>query len=197
MEAKRDGQAAARSPSPGKAIREPVSRALPEAADPSGAITAESPVSKWYQLKALLLRKIQQGNYDPNVVFCNQQELMTQYGVSYATVARALSELVREGYLYRKRGVGTFVRPQTERRGASGTIGMLVWDKEHILEHPAFSRLVAGLSDPLRSAGYNLQFIFVNAEAEVAKPGCLVEIVRRAKVMALVATTQPMLRESH
>lgn len=177
--------------------RQAVRKAVPPRTQPTTVITSESPVSKWYQLKALLLRRIKQGAYDPNAVFCNQQELMDQYNVSYATVARALSELVREGYLYRKRGVGTFVRPQVERRGAAGAIGMLVWDREHILEHPAFSRLVAGISEPLRSAGFNLQFIFVNAEAEATRPGCLVEIIRRAKVTALVAPTQPMLRESH
>ena len=174
-----------------------VRRAIPPGSLPPAAITSESPVSKWYQLKALLLRRIKQGNYDPKAVFCNQQALMDQYNVSYATVARALSELVREGYLYRKRGVGTFVRPQVERRGAAGAIGMLVWDREHILEHPAFSRMVAGISQPLRAAGYNLQFIFVNAETEATHPGCLVEIIRRAKVRALIAPTQPMLREAH
>jgi LacI family transcriptional regulator len=163
----------------------------------AAGLDADSPVSKWYQLKGLLLRRIEQGQYDPNAVFCNQQELMDHHGLSYATVTRALSELVREGYLYRKRGVGTFVRPQMERRGAAGSVGMLVWDKEHILEHPAYYKLVAGVSDPLRSAGYNLQFIFVQAEAETTRPGCLVEIVRRAKVRALIAPTQPMLRESH
>ncbi len=162
-----------------------------------GSMDPNSPVSKWYQLKALLLRQIEQGRYKPDTVFCNQQELMDQYGLSYATVTRALSELVREGYLYRKRGVGTFVRPQTERRGAAGSIGLLVWDREHTLEHPAFSRLVAGISEPLRAAGHNLTYIFVNAEAEVSRPGCLVEIIRRARVRALIAPSQPMLRGSH
>ncbi len=163
----------------------------------SASIDSDSPISKWYQLKELLLSRIEEGNFDPGNVFCNQQELMDRHGVSYATVARALSELVREGYLYRKRGVGTFVRPQSERHGAAGAIGLLVWDREHMLEHPAFSRLVAGLSEPLRAAGYNLAFIFVNAEAEMTHPGCLANIVRRAKVSALVAPTQPMLREAH
>jgi LacI family transcriptional regulator len=156
-----------------------------------------SPVSKWYQLKSLLLRQIEQGRHDPETVFCNQQELMDHYGVSYATVSRALSELVREGYLYRKRGVGTFIRPKVERRGTSGTIGMLVWDREHMLEHPAYSRVVAGISEPLRSAGYNLQFIFVNVSAELSRPGCVAEIVRRADVRALIAPRQPMLGGSH
>lgn len=176
---------------------QPIQASVPADVQAESLISGDAPVSKWYQLKAILLRKIKQGNYDPNAVFCNQQELMDQYNVSYATVARALSELVREGYLYRKRGVGTFVRPQIERRGAAGAIGMLVWDREHILEHPAFSRLVAGVSAPLREAGYNVQFIFVNAEAEATRPGCLAEIVRRANVTALIAPTQPMLRESH
>lgn len=168
----------------------------PELSSTTG-IDADSPVTKWYQLKVLLRRRIERGEYEPGTVFCHQQALMETHGVSYATVARALAELVREGYLMRKRGVGTFVRPQVERRGSGGAIGLLVWDREHILEHPAFSRLVAGLSDPLRAAGHNLSFIFVDAQAELTRPGVLAETVRRAKVRALVAPTQPMLREEH
>ncbi len=159
------------------------------------SIDPDSPTHKWHQLKTLLLRRIEDNDYDPNEVFCNQQELMDKYGLSYATVARSLSELVREGYLYRKRGVGTFVRPKVERRGARGSIGMLVWDREHILEHPAYSRLVAGLIHPLRAAGHNLSFIFANEQLICA--GKLPEIVRRANVTALVAPFQPKLTEAH
>lgn len=169
--------------------------AAAEPVEPAG-IADGSPMPKWYQLKRLLLRKIQEGQFNPAEVFCNQQELMSEYDVSYATVARALSELVREGYLYRKRGVGTFVRSRSERRGANA-IGMLVMDREQILQHPAFSRLVTGISDPLRSAGYNLSFIFVNPEWEATRPGCIAEIVGRARVKALIAPTQPTLNESH
>lgn len=177
-------------------IRRGADGALPEGESVSDVIADQSPMPKWYQLKRLLMRKIQEGNYRPDVVFCNQQELMGEYDVSYATVARALSELVREGYLYRKRGVGTFVRSRAERRGAAA-IGLLVQDKEQILKHPAFSRLVAGVGEPLRAAGHNLSFIFVSVEAEATEPGRLAETVRRANVTALIAPTQPMLRESH
>ncbi len=176
--------------------RRVVEGALPAAELVSDVITERSPMPKWYQLKRLLMRKIKEGKFSPDVVFCNQEELMAEYGVSYATVARALSELVREGYLFRKRGVGTFVRSRAERRGANA-IGMLVMDREQILQHPAFSRLVAGISEPLRAAGYNLSFIFVNAESEATRPGCIADIVGRAKVKALVAPTQPTLVEAY
>lgn len=156
-------------------------------------IDANSPVHKWHQLKTLLLQRIEHQDYDLDEVFCKQHDLMQKHNVSYATVSRALSELVRDGYLYRKRGVGTFVRPRKEPRGVAATIGMLVWDREHILEHPAYSRLVAGISKPLREAGYNLSFIFVNAKA--TRDGEVAEVVRRAKVRALIAPAQLGLTE--
>jgi DNA-binding LacI/PurR family transcriptional regulator len=165
-----------------------------ERSSPSPAGNTDSPTYKWHQLKTLLRQRIERGDYQRDEVFCNQQELMDHHGVSYATVSRALSELVREGYLYRKRGVGTFVRPQEAPQRTSGPVGLLVWDMEHILDHPAFSRLVAGLSERLRAAGHNLAFIFANEK--LIRSNRLADAVREARVCALVAPIQPSLTEA-
>ena len=157
-------------------------------------INANNSTHKWHQLKELLLERIRSGDYDCDSVFCTQEELMAEHGVSYATVSRALSELVREGHLYRKRGVGTFVTSEAERKKATDAIGLLVWDREHTLEHPAFSRLVAGLGTSLREAGHNLSFLFANASQCAA--GELAPMIRRAKISALVVPTQPQLTEA-
>jgi len=64
---------------------------------------------RYARLKSLLQDKICSGTYQPGDRFFSQTELMRRYGLSFSTVMRALDELVREGYLVRKQGKGTFV----------------------------------------------------------------------------------------
>jgi DNA-binding LacI/PurR family transcriptional regulator len=64
---------------------------------------------QYVRLKHLLQEKITSGGYSPGDRFYSQTELMKRYGLSFSTVIRAMDELVREGYLVRKQGKGTFV----------------------------------------------------------------------------------------
>lgn len=64
---------------------------------------------RYARLRSILLDKITGGNYEPGDRFFSQTELMRTYGLSLATVTRALDELVRDGYLVRQQGKGTFV----------------------------------------------------------------------------------------
>ncbi|MFC4598665.1 GntR family transcriptional regulator [Cohnella hongkongensis] len=62
-----------------------------------------------------LKAKIRSGKYPQGWPLPNQQELAKQYNASEITSRRALTELVNEGYVYRVRGKGTFVRgPEAE-----------------------------------------------------------------------------------
>jgi len=118
---------------------------------------------------------------------------MKEHNVSSATVARALNELVRHGCIYRKRGMGTFVREVGKQQVTKGSVGLLVWREQSTLHHPAFSRLVAGLSDSLGGTGYNLSFVFVGPELISSRQ--IASVVRQAGVCALIAPFLPMLRE--
>lgn len=51
----------------------------------------------------------------------SEQELINQYGVSRITVRRAISELVDDGLLVKKHGVGTFVSRRKHMRHVIGT----------------------------------------------------------------------------
>jgi DNA-binding LacI/PurR family transcriptional regulator len=57
-----------------------------------------------------LKTKIRSGQYPKGWPLPNQQELAKLYNASEITSRRALTELVNEGYVYRVRGKGTFVR---------------------------------------------------------------------------------------
>jgi GntR family transcriptional regulator len=68
-----------------------------------------SPVPLYYQLKLLLLEKIERGEWARGALIPSEKELEATYGLSRTTVRQALGELTAEGLLYRRRGRGTFV----------------------------------------------------------------------------------------
>ena len=75
------------------------------------------PVSLYYQLKEILIKKIKENEWPVNTRIPAERELCELYRVSRITVRQALDELEKEGYLYRKQGRGTFVTiPKLEQR---------------------------------------------------------------------------------
>lgn len=72
-------------------------------------IDRESPIPLYYQLKQLLLEKLDSGEWKPGDLVPSEQELQDTYGLSRTTVRQALAELTFEGRFSRHRGQGTFV----------------------------------------------------------------------------------------
>lgn len=70
-----------------------------------------SPIPLYFQLKNILLEKIEQAEWKAGEIIPSEQELQEAYGLSRTTVRQTLSELVNEGRLNRHRGRGTFVSP--------------------------------------------------------------------------------------
>ena len=67
----------------------------------------------YYQLETILRKRILSGEIAPNVPFPSEESLGHEYEVSRITVRRALSSLVQDGVIIRKRGKGTFVSEKT------------------------------------------------------------------------------------
>ncbi len=67
------------------------------------------PIPLYHQLKNALLGKIKSGEWVPGFCIPTESELIDSYEVSRTTVREAVIELVREGYLMKKQGKGTFV----------------------------------------------------------------------------------------
>ncbi|CAH8769364.1 GntR family transcriptional regulator [Paenibacillus dendritiformis] len=63
-------------------------------------------------------RKIEEGRYIVHQQIPTEMELADQFGVSRITSKRALLELERSGYIYRKRGSGSFVKERAEDKEA-------------------------------------------------------------------------------
>lgn len=80
-----------------------------------------SPVPLYHQVAEHLRRLIASGGLASGEHLPNEIELAASFGLSRPTMRQALDELVREGLIVRRRGVGTVVTPHDFRRGASPT----------------------------------------------------------------------------
>lgn len=72
------------------------------------AVLEKNPM--YHQLNKILRDLIREGTYKLNDRFLTEREVSTQYGVSRATANKALSNLVSEGVLEFRKGIGTFVK---------------------------------------------------------------------------------------
>ncbi|MBU5484691.1 GntR family transcriptional regulator [Clostridium sp. MSJ-11] len=67
------------------------------------------PIPIYVQLKEEIVKRVKEGTYEVDTQIPTEKEFMEKYKVGRATVREAITGLVREGYLYRKQGIGTFV----------------------------------------------------------------------------------------
>lgn len=72
-------------------------------------IDRTSPIPIYHQLRRLIERRIKRGFWQAGDRIPTERELCETYGISRSPVRQALSELVQEGIVVRKPGLGTFV----------------------------------------------------------------------------------------
>ena len=88
---------------------------MPDAAlsfPPADAVPAPRPL--YQQIKMLLTRRLQAGEWKPGEVIPSEMELAARFGVSQGTVRKAVDELAAENLLVRRQGRGTFVATHAE-----------------------------------------------------------------------------------
>ena len=94
--------------------------ALPSAdlpdAEPVVAALSESPAFSplYQQIKALLVRSLQGGEWKPGEAIPSEIELAARFKVSQGTVRKAIDEMATENLLVRRQGKGTFVATHAE-----------------------------------------------------------------------------------
>lgn len=69
----------------------------------------------YQQIKALILRSLQAGEWKPSAAIPSEMELATRFKVSQGTVRKAIDELATENLLIRRQGKGTFVATHAEQ----------------------------------------------------------------------------------
>ncbi|MCU0968345.1 MAG: GntR family transcriptional regulator [Rubrivivax sp.] len=87
--------------------------ATPDAA-PADAAPSFSPL--YQQIKALLLRSLQAGEWKPGESIPSEHDLAARFRVSQGTVRKAIDELATENLLVRRQGKGTFVATHGEQK---------------------------------------------------------------------------------
>ncbi|MBL8340554.1 MAG: GntR family transcriptional regulator [Rubrivivax sp.] len=85
-----------------------------EGVAPAGPLPAFAPL--YQQIKSLLLRSLQLGEWQPGQPIPSEMELASRYRVSQGTVRKAIDELAAENLLVRRQGKGTFVATHAEEK---------------------------------------------------------------------------------
>jgi GntR family transcriptional regulator len=86
---------------------------MPEHIDPDDFLP------RYYQLANILRERIVDGKVEAHQPIPSERELEKIYSVSRTTIRQAIDLLVRQGFLYRAHGKGTFVSPQKLQKGIS------------------------------------------------------------------------------
>jgi len=116
-------------------------------AELSLSISRGSPVPLHHQLRHGLQGQIERGTLRPGQQIPHERQYAEHLGISLAPVRQALLDLVRQGYLLRVRGKGTFVRD------------------DKVVEKIS---LLGSFTESLRSQGLEPQITVIRAGAEAA-----------------------------
>lgn len=91
-------------------VKTPLNNAEPQSV--MMPVNRDSPVPLHHQVRNFLLGCIERGELLPGQKLLQEREYAVRFGISLAPVRQAILDLVKEGYLYRVPGRGTFVREQ-------------------------------------------------------------------------------------
>lgn len=145
-----------------------------------------SPIPVYYQLEERLKESIEKKEWEEGQIIPSERVLSEQYGISRMTVRQAIQNLVRDGYLYREKGKGTFVAANKIEQPLQG---------------------LTSFTEDMRSRGLKpgtrlLDFSVVAAEGELVRKlrvaeGESVIVIKRVRLadhrpMALETTFLPM-----
>lgn len=78
----------------------------------SRTIDPYNALPKYIQLASILRQKIEDGEWEPRSPIPSERQLEVIYNISRTTIREAIDHLMRQGYIYREHGRGTFVSPQ-------------------------------------------------------------------------------------
>ncbi|MBP8191077.1 MAG: GntR family transcriptional regulator [Aquabacterium sp.] len=94
----------------------PVSDELLSEVPQGVGVSAPSFSPLYQQIKGLILRGLQAGEWRPGEAIPSEIDLAARYKVSQGTVRKAIDELAAENLLMRRQGKGTFVSTHAEER---------------------------------------------------------------------------------
>jgi len=123
-----------------------------------------SVIPLYYQLKENLKEKIKEGLLKEDDKVPSERELMQIYKVSRATARKALSELVNEGLIITKQGIGTFVAKAKVLQDPTGDIRFAAQLRDQGLQ-PSLRIIKSGIEPAPPSRIKNI----LNTESEIVQ----------------------------
>lgn len=141
-----------------------------------GPVISGAGVPLHRQLFLVLHDEIARGVLAPGQALPTEQTLCDQFGVSRITVRRALADLVEQGYIERRQGVGSFVRehhpPSPSRAGGSYLEGLRQTQFEtevDVIEHDV-RRAPGPVAEALANSGELLHIVRLRRERRTGEP---------------------------
>lgn len=137
--------------------------------------------AKYRQVRDEILSWIHSSKLLPGSRLPSEHEIADQFSVSRQTVRQALGELVREGWLNRMQGKGTFVAdPAVKSVDDNKTVGVIT---TYISDY-IFPQIVQGIETRLRSEGYRL--LLASTENDPIKERECLEMMLNQSPAALI-----------
>jgi GntR family transcriptional regulator of arabinose operon len=133
----------------------------------SALVPGKQYTPKYIDLARDLMREIAGRSLEIGDRLGTEQELSDRYGLSRVTVRQALELLENEGYVLRKRALGTFVAREVESMdhvGLSGGLVLLVCSNEqkcHSDEDSAFCTVLRSIEQSLAQRSFAVQIVSV------------------------------------
>jgi len=152
-------------------------------------IDFNDPRPLYEQIEIDIKEKISRGEITPGHQIGSQSDLVKEYNVSLITVKKALSNLVADGTLFTRQGVGTFVAEAVFRKvdlSAHKTIGVVLRD----LKHPFFSLIIHSIEERTSELGYN--FLLSSSSNSLEKEEAQINRFRELNVDGIIIASLSM-----
>ena len=118
-------------------------------------IDAEKSEPKYLQLKNIITRYLDQEHYEADQKIPSEAELMERFNVSRGTVRQTLAELVNEGVIYKKQGLGSFFSGKSEENDAQEQSGLIGVITPNMFEY-IYPQVLQGINDVVHQKRYNV-----------------------------------------
>ena len=129
-------------------------------------------MSKTSDIADEILNRIRSNAYLEKIP--GERELADEFSVNVKTANRAVSQLVKQGVLFRKRGEGTFITPVSDRRDLC--VSLCFYKHTHPGQDPVFTRLFAGINAACKQHGLTLDVTALKDVIGQTKPNKRTEL---------------------
>lgn len=122
-----------------------------------------SPQPLYQRIKQILCERIDSGEIEEGQFLPPERDLAKAFGVNRLTLRRAVQELETEGYLSRRRGMGTLVLRRQSKRLKAGVV--VYGGNESALSNSFYGQILAAMQDEATRNDASLTFVSAHGDA--------------------------------